>query len=130
MSLLAGPGQHRIANDPATYLTQNLSDVYTNTDPRTYELSAYSYFILPTDTSDGMTTNKGYTLGAFGNYVLCHGQSQVDVLGYSALPINLVQAGFPQLQKVPGRPCPRDHRRHRPVQQPDVLHQRHQHPRR
>ena len=106
VSLLADQVNTSNPNDPATYLTQNLSGVYSNTDPRNYELSAYSYFILPTDTSDGMTTNKGYTIGSFGNYALCLGQSQVDVLGYSALPINLVQAGFAQLQKVPGSTVP------------------------
>ena len=35
-------------SNPATYLTQDLSGVYSNTDPRNYELSSYSYFILPT----------------------------------------------------------------------------------
>ena len=75
-----------------------------------------------------MTTDKGYTIGAFGNYLLCLGQTQVDVLGYSALPINLVQDGFAQLQKIPGSTVPTESScRHRPVQQPDVLHQRHQH---
>ncbi len=34
--------------NPATYLTQDLSGVYTDTDPRNYQLSSYSYFILPT----------------------------------------------------------------------------------
>src|SRR5215469_4759990 len=62
------------------YLTQDLSQVYTDTDPRTYELSNYSYMILPTDTSHGLTTAKGYTLGAFGGYLLCQGQQQVDAL--------------------------------------------------
>jgi phosphate ABC transporter phosphate-binding protein len=93
-------------NDPTTYLTQNLSGVYTNKDPRNYELSAYSYFILPTDLSHGMTDNKGYTIGTFGSYALCLGQAQVDQLGYSALPINLVKDAFTQLQKVPGSTVP------------------------
>jgi phosphate ABC transporter phosphate-binding protein len=88
------------------YLTQNLSNVYTDTDPRTYELSSYSYMILPTDTSFGFTSDKGYTLGAFGSYLMCQGQQQVDQLGYSALPINLVEAGFTQLQKIPGNQVP------------------------
>jgi phosphate transport system substrate-binding protein len=86
----------------ADYLTQDLSQVYTDTDPRTYELSNYSYMILPTDTSFGLSSAKGYTLGAFGSYLLCQGQQQVDQLGYSALPINLVEAGYAQLQQVPG----------------------------
>jgi len=86
----------------ADYLTENLSGVYTDTDPRTYELSSYSYMILPTDTSNGLTSDKGYTLGAFGSYLLCQGQQQVDQLGYSALPINLVEDGYAQLQQIPG----------------------------
>jgi phosphate ABC transporter phosphate-binding protein len=85
-----------------TYLTENLSGVYTDTDPRTYELSSYSYMILPTDSSNGFTSAKGYTLGAYGSYLLCQGQQQVDQLGYSALPINLVQDGYAQLQRIPG----------------------------
>ena len=53
-----------------------------------------------------MNVNKGYTIGTFGSYALCLGQSQVDVLGYSALPINLVEDGFAQLRKVPGSAVP------------------------
>ena len=53
-----------------------------------------------------MTTDKGYTLGAFGQFLLCVGQSQVDALGYSALPINLVEDAFTQLQKIPGNAVP------------------------
>jgi phosphate ABC transporter phosphate-binding protein len=90
----------------AAYLTQDLSHVYTNPDSRTYELSSYSYMILPTTTDFGFTTARGLTLGDFGNYVLCQGQAQVDSLGYSALPINLVQAGFGQLQTIPGAHVP------------------------
>jgi phosphate ABC transporter phosphate-binding protein len=92
-------------SDPL-YLTQDLSQVYSDTDPRTYELSSYSYMILPADSSFGLTGDKGYTLGAFGQYLLCQGQQQVDQLGYSALPINLVEAGFAQLQKIPGNTVP------------------------
>lgn len=88
--------------DPARYLTQNLSQVYTNPDPRTYPLSSYSYMILPTTTANGFNTNKGATLGDFGKFLLCQGQSQANTLGYSALPINLVEAGFDQLKKIPG----------------------------
>jgi phosphate transport system substrate-binding protein len=93
-------------SNPNTYLTQNLSGVYVNPDPRTYPLSSYSYLVLPTDSQQGFTTNKGYTLGAFGQYALCQGQNQVDALGYSALPINLVEAGFDQLRKIPGSKIP------------------------
>jgi phosphate ABC transporter phosphate-binding protein len=94
-------------NDPNVYLTQDLSGVYTNPDPRTYPLSSYSYLILPT-AAEGRMTNlaKGTTLGDFGKYLLCQGQNQVDALGYSALPINLVQAGMDQLRKIPGANIP------------------------
>ena len=68
------------------YLTQNLSQVYTNPDPRTYELSSYSYMIIPTDTTNNMTTNKGYSLGAFGQYALCLGQSQAVSYTHLTLP--------------------------------------------
>jgi phosphate ABC transporter phosphate-binding protein len=88
------------------YLTQDLSQVYTDTDPRTYELSSYSYMILPTDLTSPMTNTKGFTLGAFGAYLLCQGQVPLDALGYSSLPINLVEAGFQQLQKIPGNQVP------------------------
>ncbi|GAA4255312.1 phosphate ABC transporter substrate-binding protein PstS [Dactylosporangium darangshiense] len=93
-------------NNRATYLTQKLGKVYTNTDSRTYVLSSYSYMILPTTTEFGFNAQKGYTLGDFGKYLLCQGQSQVNALGYSALPINLVQAGFGQLALVPGAQVP------------------------
>lgn len=88
------------------YLTEDLSQVYNDPDKRTYELSAYSYMIVPTDLNGNMTTAKGNTLGAFGQFVLCVGQSQVDPLGYSALPINLVERGFAQLRRIPGSQVP------------------------
>jgi hypothetical protein len=88
------------------YLTQDLSQVYSDTDPRTYELSSYSYMILPTDLTAPMTNAKGLTLGDFGKYLLCQGQVPLDALGYSSLPINLVEAGFQQLQKIPGNQVP------------------------
>ena len=84
------------------YLTQILSGVYTNPDPRTYPLSSYSYMLVPTALVYGFTNDKGLTLAAFADYFLCEGQQQADVLGYSALPINLVQAGLDQVLKIPG----------------------------
>ncbi|HEY4024276.1 MAG TPA: phosphate ABC transporter substrate-binding protein PstS [Pseudonocardiaceae bacterium] len=94
------------ASNPNTYLTQNLSQVYVNPDPRSYPLSSYSYMILPTTSANGLGPDKGNTLGDFGKYLLCQGQNQVDALGYSALPINLVQAGFDQLRRIPGATIP------------------------
>ncbi|MFD0584034.1 substrate-binding domain-containing protein [Dactylosporangium darangshiense] len=85
---------------------QDLSEVYTNPDPRAYELSWYSYLIVPTEATHGFTTDKGRTLGDFGRYALCQGQGQAKQLGYAALPINLSLAGYGQLQRVPGAQLP------------------------
>ncbi|MFJ4845195.1 MULTISPECIES: phosphate ABC transporter substrate-binding protein PstS [unclassified Streptomyces] len=82
--------------------TQNLDAVYNNTDPRAYPLSSYSYMIVPTALESHFTAQKGQALGAFAYYFLCQGQQNVDDLGYSPLPVNLVQAGLQQVRKIPG----------------------------
>ncbi|TDC74522.1 phosphate ABC transporter substrate-binding protein PstS [Streptomyces hainanensis] len=84
------------------YLTQNLDGVYRSDDRRSYPLSSYSYMIIPTDLSRPLTEDKGRTLSAFANYFLCEGQQDAEELGYSPLPINLVQAGFDQVRRIPG----------------------------
>ncbi|GII56696.1 hypothetical protein Pth03_50850 [Planotetraspora thailandica] len=86
----------------ADYLTQDLSRVYTDTDPRNYPLSSYSYMILPLKVQGIFTVAKGKTLGAFSYYFMCQGQQKAPDLGYSPLPINLVQAGFDQIRRIPG----------------------------
>lgn len=93
-----------INNDPNSpdYLTQQLTGVYTNPDPRSYPLSSYSYMIIPTAIESNFTENKGLTLADFASYFLCEGQQQAEVLGYSPLPINLAQAGLEQVLKIPG----------------------------
>ncbi|HEY6422370.1 MAG TPA: phosphate ABC transporter substrate-binding protein PstS [Pseudonocardiaceae bacterium] len=83
-------------------LTQDLAQVYINGDPRTYPLSSYSYMIVPKDTTQNFSTDKGVTLSEFAAYFLCEGQQQADTLGYSPLPINLVQAGVDQINQIPG----------------------------
>lgn len=85
-----------------TYLTQRLQGVYNNQDARAYPLSSYSYMVIPTSTANGFTTQKGRTLSDFAYYFLCKGQEQADDLGYSPLPLNLVQAGFKQVARIPG----------------------------
>ena len=84
-----------------SYLTQNLDQVYTYKDPRTYPLSSYSYMIIPTSKSDQrMTVPKRQTLADFLSYSLCTGQSLAGPYGYSPLPLNLVKAAFGQLEKL------------------------------
>ncbi len=89
-------------NDPALYLTQKLQGVYTDPDPRAYPFSSYGYLILPTTVGKGFSTAKGATLAAFAYYSMCQGQQQSAALGYSPMPINLVQAAFAQIAKIPG----------------------------
>ncbi len=86
----------------ASYLTQQLTGVYNSTDKRAYPMSSYSYMIIPTSAQGAFTTAKGKTLAAFANYFLCEGQQQAEVLGYSPLPINLVEAGLKQVNLIPG----------------------------
>jgi len=83
------------------YLTSILDGVYTARDPRAYPMSSYSYMLLPTGAHDQrMTTAKRQTLTDFMFYSLCQGQGKAGNLGYSPLPLNLVQAGFDQLKKL------------------------------
>jgi len=86
----------------SAYLTQILTGVFNNKDPRAYPLSSYSYLIVPTKVESNFTEAKGKTLGGFAYYFLCEGQQQAEVLGYSPLPINLVKAGLEQVRRIPG----------------------------
>ncbi|WP_081681073.1 substrate-binding domain-containing protein [Cellulomonas sp. URHD0024] len=102
----------RINTDKSSnlYLTQVLDDVYTDTDPRTYPLSSYSYMIIPTAATgtafgtsgqtEKVTSSARQTLADLMFYSLCEGQSKAGPYGYSPLPLNLVQAGFEQLAKL------------------------------
>jgi phosphate ABC transporter phosphate-binding protein len=95
-----------------TFLMQNLDQVYTNPDPRTYPLSSYSYLIVPRNNRvingnneappPRFNTDKGRTLSTWMNYVLCGAQQKAGQLGYSPLPKNLVVGGFKQIDEVPG----------------------------
>ena len=83
------------------YLLQNLSQVYVDPDPRTYPLSSYVYMIEPTSATDSkMTTGKRQALADFEYYSICQGQKEIGPIGYSPLPVNLVEAGFGQLNKL------------------------------
>lgn len=85
------------------YLTQILDGVYNNGDPAAYPLSSYSYMIVPTEYGGTFKGEaKGYTLGEFIKYVVCDGQKQAGALGYSPLPMNLVEAAFQQIKRIPG----------------------------
>ena len=83
------------------YLLQKLQNVFTNPDPRTYPMSSYSYAIIPTSATDQkMTTAKRQTIADYLDFSVCGGQQQMGPIGYSPLPINLVQASFDQIKKL------------------------------
>lgn len=83
------------------YLTQSLEGVYVNGDPRTYPLSSYVYAIIPTRAGDSrMTKAKSQSLTDFLYHSICQGQRGIGPIGYSPLPINLVQGGFEQIAKL------------------------------
>jgi ABC-type phosphate transport system substrate-binding protein len=84
------------------YLTQILDGVYNDADPRNYQLSSYSYFILPTKVKGQFNEGKGRSLAAFAYYSMCQGQQSSASLGYSPMPINLVTASFDQIKRIPG----------------------------
>jgi ABC-type phosphate transport system substrate-binding protein len=89
------------ASDP-DYLLQKLDGVYTNPDARTYPLSSYVYAIIPTGANDTKTSTTAarQTVADFLYYSICQGQAEIGPIGYSSLPINLVQAGFAQIGKL------------------------------
>jgi ABC-type phosphate transport system substrate-binding protein len=96
----------QINMDPSSpnYLLQNLSNVYTDPDPRTYPLSSYVYMVEPTGAYPSPETRVNnslrQTLADFAYYDICQGQSGIGALGYSSLPVNLVEAAFGQIQQL------------------------------
>ena len=96
----------QINMNPASpdYLLQNLNNVYTDPDPRTYPLSSYVYMIEPTgkypSPETNITTAKRQSLADFEYYAICQGQREIGPIGYSPLPVNLVEAGFGQIEKL------------------------------
>jgi len=83
-------------------LTQGLTQVYTDPDPRAYPLSSYIYMIFPKSATASFSTDKGRTLSEFAYYFLCEGQQQAAALGYAPLPVNLVQTAVDQVNQIPG----------------------------
>ncbi len=96
----------QINMDPTSpdYLLQDLTNVYTDPDPRTYPLSSYVYMIEPTGTYPSpepkVTTAKRQSIADFAYYAICQGQKEIGPIGYSPLPVNLVEAGFGQINKL------------------------------
>ena len=87
------------------FLQQNLTKVYTYTNPHSYPLASYSYLIVPRagkPLPTNFTKAKGRTLSAFVTFALCQGQRQLGQLGYAPLPPTLVRGGLLQAAHIPG----------------------------
>ena len=89
------------------FLQQNLDNVYTFRDKRSYPLSSYSYLIVPRSGGQESSFFKGSpgagkSLSTYINFFLCAGQRQSKDLGYSPLPLNLVKGGLEQNAHIPG----------------------------
>jgi ABC-type phosphate transport system substrate-binding protein len=96
-----------INTDPRSrnFLQQDLTRVYTYTNPRSYPLASYSYLIVPrkgTTLPTNFTKAEGHTLRAFVSYALCQGQRHLAALGYAPLPAALVRGGLQQAARIPG----------------------------
>ncbi len=101
-------------------LTQNLAGVYTNPNPYTYPLSAYSYFVaqcvpaaaaaqsFACDSAGNVTmgTAQGAEMAQFIQFVACLGQTKMAQLGYSPIPPNLVLDDFQAMGRLPGGTTP------------------------
>jgi phosphate transport system substrate-binding protein len=100
--------QAKVITNPynSSYLQVNLDNVYTSTNPANYPLSYTSYLIVPRTGSLPLPPNftfaKGFTLGAFTAFALCHGQSQIAKFGFAPMPPNLVKDGLLQIKQIPG----------------------------
>ena len=79
--------------------SQNLSGVYTSTNPLAYPISAYSYILVqcaptparPTCTSAYPNQGVASTMAQFMDYVACAGQIPMAAIGYAPLPPQLSQ---------------------------------------
>ncbi|WP_410658730.1 substrate-binding domain-containing protein [Amycolatopsis sp. lyj-112] len=92
-------------------LSQKLDRVYSNTDPKSYPVSAYSYVMMPC-TSGRDTCRGGYgdqgkadTITAFLEHVACDGQINMARIGYSPLPPNLSQEIMNANSRLTGQPA-------------------------
>lgn len=79
--------------------SQDLSGVYTSTNPLAYPISAYSYILVqcaptsarPTCTSAYPNQGIATTMAQFMDYVACAGQIDMAEIGYAPLPPQLSQ---------------------------------------
>jgi ABC-type phosphate transport system substrate-binding protein len=84
-------------------LEQLLTGVFTDTNPKAYPISAYSYLVTP---EGQMNKAQGAVLGQFVEFLACQGQQSAEQLGYSPLPPNLVDDDFAGIKRIAGAAPP------------------------
>lgn len=96
-------------------LSQELSGVYTSTNPLAYPISAYSYVVTQcAPAADRATCRGNYedggiarTLTQFLDYIACDGQVPAARMGYAPLPPNLSQEVVNSIGRMNGTAPPR-----------------------
>jgi phosphate transport system substrate-binding protein len=81
-------------------LEQILTGVFTNPDPASYPISAYSYLI--TQENGQPSPGVGAVLGRFVQFIACLGQQSAELKGYSPIPPNLVADDFAAVNRING----------------------------
>jgi len=104
VSLLQDKVDTTDTNNPALYLTQKPDGRLHRHRPADVIPCPPNGYLNPADDGGERLSRraKGATLAAFSYYAMCQGQQQSAALGYSPMPINLVQAAFAQIAKIPG----------------------------
>jgi phosphate transport system substrate-binding protein len=95
-------------------LEQNLGPVFTSPQAGAYPVSAYSYLIMaygnyasgPNAGHPEIPATKQPVEAQYVQFIACEGQKAAGILGYSPLPLNLVQADFDAVQRITGTALP------------------------
>jgi phosphate ABC transporter phosphate-binding protein len=85
-------------------LEQNLTPVFQSPQAGAYPISAYSYLVMAQQSE--IPTTKQSVEAQYIQFIACNGQKAAGVLGYSPLPLNLVQADFDAVGRITGTPIP------------------------
>ncbi len=86
------------------FLQQDLDNVYTYKDPRSYPLSSYSYLVVPRSgrkNPPNFSNGVGNRCPRTSTTTCARASSTAAELGYSPLPINLVGAASPRPARSP-----------------------------
>lgn len=85
-------------------LEQNLTPVFESPQAGAYPISAYSYLVMATQPE--ISSAKQQVEARFVQFLACQGQESAGKLGYSPLPLNLVEADFAAVKRINGVTLP------------------------